>query len=247
MEDCQVRSWAIQPVGAKTVDSAREVMQEALCKAKLDLKDMVCICSTGYGRKNIPFAHFNMSEISCHGMGAYWCDSSVRTIIDVGGQDCKAICVDARGRTTDFVMNNKCAAGTGRSLEILARAINLGLEDLGPASLKSRRPVRITNRCSIFMELEVLQHYYGGRKIRDIARGINQAVARRVAFLAQGLDMQPGFALTGGVSKNAGVVKSLEKAMGVHFVPLNVDPQLMGALGAAVHAGVRAGARVRSS
>ncbi|ACL05530.1 CoA-substrate-specific enzyme activase [Desulfatibacillum aliphaticivorans] len=243
MEDGRLRSWAILPVGARTEDSAYSVMQQALKEAGLTMDGLALICATGYGRKNIPFAQFNLSEISCHGMGAHWCDPSIRAVIDVGGQDCKAICLDSQGRAVDFVMNDKCAAGTGRSLEILARAINLGLEDLGPVSLKSRHPVRITNRCSIFMELEVLQHYYGGRKIRDIARGINHAVAKRVAFLAQSLNMAPGFALTGGVSKNAGVAKSLEKILGVRFRPLKVDPQLMGALGAAVHAGVKAGVK----
>ncbi len=231
-----ILSTSIQRVGASASDSAHQVMKTALEGAGLNMGDLSAVCATGYGRKNIPFVQYNMSEISCHGMGAFWCDSGIRTIIDIAGQDCKVILVDNQGMTTDFAMNDKCAAGTGRSLEILARAIDLDLEELGPISLKSRKPALIGNRCSIFMELEVLQHLYTGKKMRDIARGINQAVAKRVAFLAQSLDLEPDFALTGGVSKNQGVARSLESILGIRFSPLPLDAQLMGALGAAIYA-----------
>ena len=133
-------------------------------------------------------------------------------------------------------MNEKCAAGTGRCLEILAKAIGVDLSDLGLLYLKSRRPISITNKCSIFMELEVLQHFYRKARLRDIAAGINLAVARRVAALARSMEVLPEICLTGGVSKNAGVASGLERIMGIRFKPLSTDPQLMGALGAAVFA-----------
>ncbi len=231
-------SHAMARVAPAAEVSAQQVMDKALEKAGLDMGDIAACCATGYGRDSIPFATRNMSEISCHGMGAFWAASQVHTVIDIGGQDCKVINVDGRGMVTDFVMNDKCAAGTGRSLEILSRAIDLRLEDLGPQSLRSKKKIAISNRCGIFMELEVLQHFYEGKKPRDIARGINRAVAKRVAFLARGVRLAPGFALTGGVSKNPGVVRELESLLDVTFIPLHVDAQLVGAVGAAVFAGM---------
>ncbi len=218
------------------VESARAVMSEALREAGLVFQNINFCCSTGYGRHSIPFALMNMSEISCHAMGAFWAENSIRTVIDIGGQDCKVISLDSSGRVLDFIMNDKCAAGTGRSLEILSKCIGVPLEKLGPVSLKSWRPVLITNKCSIFMELEVLQHMYKGKRTSDIAYGINDAVARRVVSLGRNVDMRYEVAITGGVSKNVGVVRNLEKLLDIRFKPLGVDPQIIGALGAAVFA-----------
>jgi len=150
----------ITRVRLSTLDSATEVMEKALASANLRFSDLDYCCSTGYGRYEIPFAQMNMSEISCHGLGAFHADRSIRTIIDIGGQDCKIILVDADGNVRDFIMNDKCAAGTGRSLEILAKTIGLDLETLGSLAVKSRKPINITNKCSIFMELEVLNNLY---------------------------------------------------------------------------------------
>ncbi|HOO71738.1 MAG TPA: acyl-CoA dehydratase activase [Spirochaetota bacterium] len=218
------------------LESARAVMSEALSEAGLSFKSINYCCSTGYGRHSIPFALMNMSEISCHALGAFWAEKSVRTVIDIGGQDCKVISLDDCGMVSDFIMNDKCAAGTGRSLEILSRSIGLPLEKLGPVSLKSWKGIPITNKCSIFMELEVLQHLYKGKRTADIARGINEAVARRVVSLARSIEIKEAAAITGGVSKNIGVVKKLERLLGLRFTPLSVDPQIIGALGAAVFA-----------
>jgi predicted CoA-substrate-specific enzyme activase len=238
IKDGQILASKIIRSKARAVDSAATVMQDALNQADLLQSDIDACCSTGYGRLEIPFAQTNKSEISCHALGAFWADKSIRTIIDIGGQDCKVISADSSGKVKDFIMNDKCAAGTGRSLEILARTIGVTIEDLGPLSLKSRKPVEITNKCSIFMELEVFQHLCKKEKIKDIASGINRAIAKRVAALAKTGDIQlnSDICITGGVSKNIGVVASLEKILGLKFKQLTIDPQLAGAIGAALFA-----------
>jgi len=223
----------VKPTARQSADA---VMHEVLSSQGLRMEDIDFCCSTGYGRLEIPFAGMNMSEISCHGMGAYWTDSSIRTIIDIGGQDCKVISIDDRGMVTDFIMNDKCAAGTGRSLEMLARTIGVPLEKLGPLSAKSRRPLVISNKCSIFMELEVIDALYRRKKLRDIAGGLSDAVARRAVSLAKSLIITPQVCVTGGVSKNQGVLRQIEKLMAIRLKSLTIDPQLMGALGAAVFA-----------
>lgn len=223
-------------VKSTNINSATEVMEKALKSAQLKFSDLDCCCSTGYGRYEIPFAKMNMSEISCHGLGAFHADSSIRTVIDIGGQDCKVILIDAAGNIRDFIMNDKCAAGTGRSLEILARTIGVKLEELGKVAVKSKNPINITNKCSIFMELEVLTHLYTRKKLKHIACGIVDGVAKRVAGLAKAIDIEDNVCITGGVSKNHGVVRQLAYHMNRSFKSLPVDPQLIGALGAACYA-----------
>ncbi|MGE5423255.1 MAG: acyl-CoA dehydratase activase [Ignavibacteriales bacterium] len=216
------------------LESATVVMQQALQSAGVKLEQLECCCATGYGRFDIPFAQMNLSEISCHGMGAFWLNNSIRTVIDIGGQDCKVIALDGQGAITEFAMNDKCAAGTGRVLEMLSKTLDLELNQLGPCALKSRKPQDINNKCSIFMELEVLNHLYHRKKVKDIACGVCDAVAKRVAGLARGICLEEKICITGGVSKNVGVVKRLEKTLDVKFTRLPFDSQLMGALGAAV-------------
>ena len=223
-------------VRSTTIDSATQVMEKALVSANLRFSDLDYCCSTGYGRYEIPFARMNMSEISCHGLGAFWADSSIRTVIDIGGQDCKVILIDAEGNVRDFAMNDKCAAGTGRALEILAKTIGVDLEQLGILAIKSKRPINITNKCSIFMELEVLNHLYAREKLKHITCGIADAVAKRVASLATAIDVENNICITGGVSKNPGVVRQLAYHMNASFKSLPVDPQIIGALGAAIYA-----------
>lgn len=223
-------------VKSTNINSANEVMEKALASARLRWSDLDCCCSTGYGRYEIPFAKMNMSEISCHGLGAFHADPSIRTVIDIGGQDCKVILIDADGNIRDFIMNDKCAAGTGRSLEILARTIGVKLEELGTLAVKSTKPINITNKCSIFMELEVLNHLYARKRLKHIASGIADAVAKRVAGLAKAIEIEDNVCITGGVSKNPGVVRQLAYHMNRSFKSLPVDPQIIGALGAACYA-----------
>ena len=236
LRDDHILSSYMMRVRPSVLLSAREVMAAVIARAGI-APDMVSrCCATGYGRLDIPFADQNMSEISCHGMGAFFSDSAIRTIIDIGGQDCKVISVDESGLIRDFVMNDKCAAGTGRSLEMLAGTLDVPLTELGPLTLKSRRPLPITSKCSIFMELEVLDAMYSGKKLKHIAAGLSDAVAKRVVALASGVRLRDPICITGGVSKNKGVVRYLEKRLNRRFTTLSVDPQIAGALGAAVFA-----------
>ncbi len=236
LRDKKIAGYDVMRVRARVNESAEAVLHGALIAAGVSLAQVKYCCSTGYGRFEIPYSQMNMSEISCHGRGAHWVRPTVRTVIDIGGQDCKIVCLDADGQVKSFLMNNKCAAGTGRSLELLSRSIGLSLQRLGPLSLRSRRKLQISNKCSIFMEMEVLQHLYKRKRRADIAYAINSAVAQRVVQMAHTQPIEDEVCITGGVSKNIGVVHILEELLGVHFCTLPVDPQIMGALGAAVFA-----------
>lgn len=224
---------------AKTtaMQSAEIVFKKILDLSGISNKDIDRCCSTGYGRYEIPFADMNKSEISCHGLGAYWSDNTIRSIIDIGGQDCKVIEIDENGFVKDFAMNEKCAAGTGRCLEILAESLGISLDELGSLSLKSNGKLEISNKCSIFMELDVMHHLYSNKKKKDIAFSINKAVAKRIIQLSHAVRLTSNLCITGGVSKNIGIVSVLENLLHSKFTPLKYDPQLMGAIGAAVFAG----------
>ncbi|MEM2134137.1 MAG: acyl-CoA dehydratase activase [Candidatus Jordarchaeaceae archaeon] len=236
MEDDKILAYEIIRVRPRPEQSASDVMNKTLEKAGLRMENIEYCVSTGYGRDRIPFAQKNVSEISCHGKGAHWLIPSIRTVIDVGGQDCKVICLDDRGRVQDFVMNEKCAAGTGRFLEIMARTLGLTIEELGPVSLKAENPVSITSQCSVFTEFEAMVLINEGKRIEDIAAGINQAMARRVYALVNRVQVKKDLGITGGVAKNVAVVKNLEEIIGIKSVKFPQDPQIMGALGAALFA-----------
>jgi predicted CoA-substrate-specific enzyme activase len=220
--------------------SARDVMEKLLDRLNLSYDDITFAVATGYGRETIPFANANLSEISCHAKGAHFLVPSIRTVIDVGGQDCKAIRVGADGSVDDFVMNDKCAAGTGRSLELNSEALGVAVSELGPLSLESNEAIVITSQCSIFTELEIMHLLMEGRSTSDIAAGINQAMARRVKMLAGRVGIKSDVGITGGVSKNVGVVKILQETLNTEFVEFSEDPQIMGALGAALFAAEKA-------
>jgi predicted CoA-substrate-specific enzyme activase len=219
--------------------SARDVMEKLLDRLSLSYDDIGFAVATGYGRETIPFADANLSEISCHAKGAQFLIPGIRTVIDVGGQDCKAIRVGTDGGVEDFVMNDKCAAGTGRSLELNSEALGVEVSELGPLSLEANEAIVITSQCSIFTELEIMHLLMEGRSTPDIAAGINQAMARRVKMLAGRVGIRNEVGVTGGVSKNVGVVKMLEEMLNAEFVEFPEDPQIMGALGAALFAAER--------
>ncbi len=206
----------------------------ALCsQAGVDRGQVGQTCLTGYGRFQAPFPALEKSEISCHGLGAAVAHPATRTVIDIGGQDSKVIVVDERGRVQDFAMNDKCAAGTGRALEVLARALGVEVSELGPLALKGRDGFRISNRCSLYMESDVLDARRAGVDRARIARAIVEAVVARVLGLASRLTLGPQVCLTGGVAKNPGVVAALERELGHPVGRPAFDPQLVGALGAA--------------
>ncbi len=221
------------------VDSARAVWSTLLDEQGVAEGAVRRCVATGYGRDQIQGAGLaadNVSEISCHGLGAWSVIPGLRTLIDIGGQDAKVIRVGAAGEMVNFAMNDKCASGTGRFLEVMARSLQVELGQLGPLSMKAREPVALCSRCSIFCETEVLHCRQRGIAPADIAAGVTRAMAERVAALARRGGLQPEVSMSGGVAKNLAVRSELERLLGVRMVSCPVDPQVIGALGAAIFA-----------
>ncbi|MEJ2717650.1 MAG: acyl-CoA dehydratase activase [Deltaproteobacteria bacterium] len=243
LKDRAILSHSIVPTAVKPQITAEHAMNEALGKAKLQLEEIEYIVSTGYGREKIPFANTNVTEITCHGKGAYWLVPTGRTIIDIGGQDCKVILLGDDGNIVDFRMNDKCAAGTGRFLEVMAKALGLELDELGGVSLQSESSAQITSQCSVFAESEVVTLMAEGTELPDIVAGIHKSIADRLLTMVKASNSRKEFVLTGGVAKNAGVVEFLERALG-NIAKVPVDPQIVGALGAALIAQEKLGKRV---
>lgn len=235
LNDRKIVSCSIQRATSRPEDSARNVMEAALAGAELSYSDIGYTVATGYGRERIPFINDAVSEISCHGRGARWLMPGIQMIIDIGGQDCKAIKLDQGGRVIKFATNDKCAAGTGRFLEVMAKLLEISLDDLGTLSAKARAPLDLAAACTIWAQTEVIHHLNNGMAPEDIAAGINQAMAKRVAMIVNGIGLERNVCITGGVAKNEGVVAYLEKLLGVKLKrPPRLDPQAIGALGAAV-------------
>jgi predicted CoA-substrate-specific enzyme activase len=237
MEGDSIVAYEIMRVRPRPEQTAQEAMGQALAKANLSLKDIDYCVSTGYGREKIPFANSSISEISCHGRGAHWANQAVRTVIDIGGQDCKVIRVDKFGYMTDFSMNDKCAAGTGRFLEGMAKVLGVALEELGPIALKAKSPIAITKTCTVLAQFDVMCLLNDGNDRADIAAGISKAMAERLSKMTNRVGVQKEVTITGGVAKNAAVVNSLEDVLRVRILELDgIDPQIVGALGAALFA-----------
>jgi (R)-2-hydroxyacyl-CoA dehydratese activating ATPase len=220
------------PTGAEHRRLANEVMRQALEEASLHIDDISFIVATGYGRLNVPFADRQITELSCHARGVASLFPAVRTAIDIGGQDAKCMKIDG-GRLTDFVMNDKCAAGTGRFLEVTAAALGIKLEDMGDISLSATEKVHISNLCTIFAQQEVVGLLSRDEKLENIVAGLHDALASRIATLARRLGMEPDVVLTGGVAKNSGMVRSMEQSLRCQVL-VPEEPLLTGALGAAI-------------
>jgi predicted CoA-substrate-specific enzyme activase len=235
-QDGKTIASTIIRVRPRPEQSARDVFDKALHNAGL-AEDQISLCfSTGYGRDSISFSAKNISEISCHGRGAHYLAPSIRTVIDVGGQDCKIIRVDNSGYLEDFVMNDKCAAGTGRFLEMMSQTLGVDISELGALAAGSKKPLALSSICTIFAELEVMQLLYSKKKRKHIAAGIHVSLARRIKSLVGRVGLADKVCMTGGVSKNTRMVQLLEHELGVTFQNLPMDPQLVGALGAALFA-----------
>ncbi|TEU18550.1 MAG: 2-hydroxyglutaryl-CoA dehydratase [Dehalococcoidia bacterium] len=220
------------PTGPEHRQLANEVMRQALEQANLQIDVISYIVATGYGRLNVPFADRQITELSCHARGVSSLFPNVRTAIDIGGQDAKCMKID-NGRLTSFVMNDKCAAGTGRFLEVTAATLGIGLEDMGDISLKATKRIQISNLCTIFAQQEVVALLSRGEKLENILAGLHDALANRIAALARRLGIEPDLVLTGGVAKNTGMVKAMKESLGCElFVP--EEPLLTGALGAGI-------------
>jgi predicted CoA-substrate-specific enzyme activase len=216
--------------------TAREALTQALAQAPHvgGLEALECLIGTGYGRAEVPFANENISEITCHAVGAHHCDPAIRTIIDIGGQDVKAIAVHDDGAVREFAMNDKCAAGTGRFFEAMARIFGLDLPAFAELSLAAKRATPITAQCSVFAESEVISLIAKRCPPAEIAAGVQAAVAKRVFALARRVGVTEKLTLTGGCAKNRGLLQELRRVLRVEIAPLSLDPQLVGALGAAL-------------
>lgn len=231
---------AITPTGVYTQPTADKLLQKLFKQSGLTKEDISYIVGTGYGRVSLDFGsidHKIITEISCHAMGAHYLNSKVKTIVDIGGQDSKAIKVDPKsGKVVEFIMNDKCAAGTGRFLEKTAHLLGITVEELGKEAIRADKPSDISSQCVVFAESEVISLKAKGVKRENIAAGIHLATARRVRNLVNRLGLESDLVFSGGVSNNQGMWKALEELLGFNISKVKLDTIYAGALGAAVFA-----------
>jgi bzd-type benzoyl-CoA reductase Q subunit len=232
--DGRIESYSIVRTGPESAETAVEALEEALKKGTIQRGEIEYTVSTGYGRVVVPFADRNITEITCHARGAHFFTPTVRTILDMGGQDCKAIRCDEKGKVTRFLMNDKCAAGTGRSMEVMAGLLGIRLEDIGPLSLQATGdPLKVSNTCVVFAKSEVLSLMRQGESTSRILAGLCDGVADRVKSLVRIVGLEEDFVISGGISKNIGVVRRIEEKLGVK-AHICFEPQIVGAVGAAL-------------
>lgn len=236
MRNGELIATCLQLTGYNARQAGLEVFRQALSDGGIAADAVERVVSTGYGRNRVDFAHRVITEITCHAAGVHFLTPGTRGIIDIGGQDSKVIAVDQKGRVADFVMNDKCAAGTGRFLEVMARALEVDLNDFGQMSGASLAPSAISSLCTVFAESEVISLIARGEARENIIAGLHEAVAARVAAMAARVRLSSPVVMTGGVARNSGVVKALEKKLGLS---IGVSPfaQVNGAIGAALLAG----------
>ncbi|MBI5252513.1 MAG: hypothetical protein HY912_23715 [Desulfomonile tiedjei] len=232
----KIASYAIGPSSVSPTKTAHLVFQQALSSAGIHREQVTYTVGTGYGRAKVEFADENVSEISCHAKGAHHLLAEVRTIVDVGGQDTKAISINKSGLVMEFAMNDKCAAGTGRFLDFMARSMGLEIKDMVQMHFQDGYPAMISSMCSVFAESEVINLINEEVPLPSIIKGLHKSVANRISTLIRRVGVENEIVMTGGVAKNNGVVETLENILKCRFVTLpgNVDPQIIGALGAAV-------------
>ena len=244
-ETGKIAATTIQRSKMNAAQSSETAMADCISQvpALNSAADLSYIIGTGYGRNRVPFADENVSEISCHAMGVHITDPTVKAIIDIGGQDVKGIAVAPDGTVKNFAMNDKCAAGTGRFYEAMARSFEMSLEEFSALSLKAKSAIPITAQCTVFAESEVIALVGEGKAPEEIAAGIQMAVARRCFVMAKKAGAVNSITLTGGCAKNEGLKKAIEKVLKIRVTDLAVDPQLMGALGAAEFARRKGGAK----
>ncbi len=234
-EQRRIIARALVETGANVIRAAQSAFDEALRAGDAREEEVEFVVGTGYGRYKVTFGNTQVTEISCHGRGAVHMFPRTRTVVDMGGQDTKAIRVTPVGEISDFCMNDKCAAGTGRFLGAAANALSIPLEQLGPTALRGEKAVKITTTCTVFAESEVLSWLGKGKKIEDILLGVHQSIAARSAGLLRRVGIEEEVTFTGGVARNLAMIKSLEERLGVK-VNVSEDSHYMGALGAALFA-----------
>jgi predicted CoA-substrate-specific enzyme activase len=229
----KVLAWSIVDTGYNSGRAAAQALDVALAGSGLARDQLNPIVSTGYGRNAVAFADQQMTEISCYARGIHHLYPQVQMVIDIGGQDSKVVAIGPGGRPLDFAMNDKCAAGTGRFLEVMARALQLELTELGPCALHARRAADISSTCTVFAESEVISLVAEGVDREEIVAGLCRAIARRVGAMARRVGVEPPVAFAGGVAKNIGVVRALEEVLDEPLI-VPEEPQIVGALGAAL-------------
>lgn len=229
----QLKGTFIQGTGYDAKKAAEAALQNVLAISGYERSDVDFVVATGYGRKSVSFADKTITEISCHAAGAHFANPDVRSVIDIGGQDSKAMVISPAGKVLDFAMNDKCAAGTGRFLEVMARALEVELEQLGDISLKSNAPATISSLCTVFAESEVISLIAKGEQRENIVAGIHASIGARVVAMAGRLGLTSPVMMTGGVAKNIGLVRMLEEKIGMP-VEISEHAQVLGAIGAAL-------------
>ncbi len=233
LADGQILGTRVIFTGYNAETAGMKVYEELLEDLGLEKSAVSRVVSTGYGRRSVKFVDKAMTEIICHGTGAYFLNPHIRSVIDIGGQDSKAILLDEKGKIKNFAMNDKCAAGTGRFLEVMARALEVDLDGFGALSLKAGNPSGISSLCTVFAESEVISLISKGEKRENIIAGIHESIAARIVAMANRVGIIPPVVMTGGVAKNIGVVKALEKKLGM-TVEVSEYAQVNGAIGAAI-------------
>lgn len=233
IEDGRLMGSRVILTGYNARNAGEAVFNELLGELDISPEQVDGIVATGYGRNSVDFAHKAVTEITCHARGAHFQDAAVRCVIDIGGQDSKAIALDGDGRVKDFAMNDKCAAGTGRFLEVMARALEVDLDAFGEISLKANAPAAISSLCTVFAESEVISLIAKGERRENIIAGIHESIGSRVISMAKRVGIVDPLMMTGGVAKNIGVVRALEVKSGLP-VRVSANAQVNGAIGAAL-------------
>ncbi len=233
VEDGRVIFHKVILTGYNARIAGKSVFEAAINESGVDPAAVDQIISTGYGRNSVANADRTLTEITCHAVGAHYLNPAVRSVIDIGGQDSKAIALNESGTINDFAMNDKCAAGTGRFLEVMAKALDVDMNCFGQLSAKSNQPSKISSLCTVFAESEVIALIAQGEKRENIAAGIHASIAARVTAMAGRTGLKPPIMMTGGVAKNNGVVQALEKKIG-HVIEVLPQCQVVGAIGAAL-------------
>lgn len=235
----EIVARTLTDTGAYLSKVAERCFEEALQISSVKREDIAYVVGTGYGRYKVNFGDAQITEISCHARGAVYLFPNTRTVIDMGGQDAKGIKTGEDGDVKDFVMNDKCAAGTGRFLANAAEALGMGLGEIGEISLKAKHPVRLTTVCTVFVESDIMSYLGQNKKVEDILGGVHSAIAARTISLVRRVGIEPEVTFTGGVSKNIGMVRALEEKLGMKL-NVSADSHFVGAIGASIFALERA-------
>jgi len=232
-EEGVVLGQSMTLTGSRSVVAAETALLHCLAGAGVERESIVRCVATGYGRVSVPFADRRITEISCHGAGAFALFPNTRTVIDIGGQDSKVIRMDKSGKVIDFAMNDKCAAGTGRFLEVMADKLDVPLDKMGALALEARREVPISSVCTVFAESEVVSLLAQDHPKEEIVKGLHRSIVNRTWAMIRSVGIEDAVTMTGGVAKNQGVVKLLQDKLG-RPIQVNEEPQMVGALGAAL-------------